>query len=130
MINRRKKGSSLWRKPANLTEMKSSVNDVFDVADLKTVTKRISIISRLQQKTIRSNHHNYKTNSSNSYFKQDVCPKGNESKSMKRPQTSNTGKICSMNLAQKAYKVEKRINDKLIGENYHSENRDKKNNVA
>lgn len=35
-----------------------------------------------------------------------------------------------MNLAQKAYKVEKRINDKLIGENYHSENRDKKNNVA
>ena len=84
--------------------MKSSINDVFDVDDLKTATKRISILSRLQQKTIKPNY-NYKTHNSNSYFRQDANNKSNDRKLVKRPQTSNTGKICSMNSAQKAYKM-------------------------
>ena len=47
MMNRRKKCSSLWRTPKNITDIKTTINDMIDVNDLKTATKRISIMSRL-----------------------------------------------------------------------------------
>ena len=104
-MNRRKKCSSLWRTPKNITDIKTTINDMIDVNDLKTATKRISIMSRLQQKTLRSNvgTANNKSNKSNSFLGHDTNTV--ESKSLKRPQTSKTQKINSMNSAQKAYIV-------------------------
>ena len=118
MLTSKNRKSSLWRKSTNTTnktQLKTTLDEIFDMSELKTATKRISIKSRLEDKTLRSQGTNRK-NKSNTYIKQNI-----ESISEKRPQTSQAHKINTITSAQKAYMAEKKINEKLLNEEYSSQ---------
>ena len=48
MFYARKKKSGLWRKSTNQNSTNLTLDDVFNIEDLKTATKRVSIMSRME----------------------------------------------------------------------------------
>ena len=48
MLYSKKKSSSLWKRSLNRTNANTTIDDPLEIEDLKTATKRISIISLLE----------------------------------------------------------------------------------
>lgn len=114
MLYSKKKSSSLWKRSLNRTNANTTIDDPTEIEDLKTATKRISIITRLEEKNIKER---IKTNiKSNNHLNPST-----ELLNEKRPKTSKTEKFSSIGLAHRAYNKEKKANDKVMSEKYKSE---------
>lgn len=94
MILGRRKTSNVWRnRTSHQHQADSRIDDIFSFEDLKTATKRISIMSRAERKSVNILRSNNRSISQQ---------KPKQTKAT-RPQTSKTAQINSINAAHQIY---------------------------